>query len=158
MPVILPGRILIRYEIYSFLRLIVDESLDVVAVVGDTVAVNSSETVLSEDEIFLGNLVGTDNQEKNEKQSQNNKTGLGMEKTVKDKAKSKPESQSSQKVNRKVNWCESRSESSESCVVKNTKAVKKLCLVVTLCCFLALGSLFDHSEEYLCVEVTQGGE
>ncbi|GJZ17873.1 thiamine thiazole synthase, chloroplastic-like protein [Tanacetum coccineum] len=34
---------------------------------------------------------GTDNQEKDEKQSQNNKTGLGMEKTVKDKAKSKPE-------------------------------------------------------------------
>ncbi|GKA74720.1 hypothetical protein Tco_0781022 [Tanacetum coccineum] len=32
----------------------------------------------------------TDNQEKDEKQSQNNKTGLGMEKTVKDKAKSKP--------------------------------------------------------------------
>ncbi|GKD71414.1 zinc finger, CCHC-type containing protein [Tanacetum coccineum] len=42
---------------------------------------------------------GTDNQEKDEKQSQNDKTGLGMEKTVKDKAKSKPESQSSQKVN-----------------------------------------------------------
>ncbi|GJS51013.1 hypothetical protein Tco_0624375 [Tanacetum coccineum] len=36
--------------------------------------------------------IRTDNQEKNEKQSQNNKTGLGMEKTVKDKAKSKPES------------------------------------------------------------------
>ncbi|GJZ16544.1 hypothetical protein Tco_0552221 [Tanacetum coccineum] len=36
-----------------------------------------------------------------EKQSQNDKTGLGMEKTVKDKAKSKPKSQSSQKVNRK---------------------------------------------------------
>ncbi|GJT59398.1 hypothetical protein Tco_1002931 [Tanacetum coccineum] len=35
---------------------------------------------------------GTDNQEKDEKQSQNDKTGLGMEKTVKDKAKSKPES------------------------------------------------------------------
>ncbi|GKF72609.1 hypothetical protein Tco_0208723 [Tanacetum coccineum] len=35
-------------------------------------------------------LLGKDNQEKNEKQSQNNKTGLGMEKTVKDKAKSKP--------------------------------------------------------------------
>ncbi|GJT04197.1 reverse transcriptase domain-containing protein [Tanacetum coccineum] len=35
---------------------------------------------------------GTDNQEKNEKQSQNDKTGLGMEKTVKDKAKSKPKS------------------------------------------------------------------
>ncbi|GJY40447.1 hypothetical protein Tco_0427717 [Tanacetum coccineum] len=34
---------------------------------------------------------GTDNQEKDEKQSQNDKTGLGMEKTVKDKAKSKPE-------------------------------------------------------------------
>ncbi|GJT13260.1 hypothetical protein Tco_0860302 [Tanacetum coccineum] len=33
----------------------------------------------------------TDNQEKDEKQSQNDKTGLGMEKTVKDKAKSKPE-------------------------------------------------------------------
>ncbi|GKA20627.1 hypothetical protein Tco_0700616 [Tanacetum coccineum] len=41
---------------------------------------------------------GTDNQEKDEKQSQNDKTGLGMEKIVKDKAKSKPESQSSQKV------------------------------------------------------------
>ncbi|GKA63746.1 RNA-directed DNA polymerase, eukaryota, nucleotide-binding alpha-beta plait domain protein [Tanacetum coccineum] len=35
--------------------------------------------------------------------------GLGMEKTVKDKAKSKPESQSSQKVNRKVNWSKSKS-------------------------------------------------
>ncbi|GJU91179.1 hypothetical protein Tco_1303602 [Tanacetum coccineum] len=46
---------------------------------------------------------GTDNQEKDEKQSQNDKTGLGMEETAKDKAKSKPESQSSQKVNRKVN-------------------------------------------------------
>ncbi|GJS65701.1 hypothetical protein Tco_0680265 [Tanacetum coccineum] len=46
---------------------------------------------------------GTDNQEKDEKQSQNDKTGLGMEKTVKDKAKSKPESQSSQKVKVKVN-------------------------------------------------------
>ncbi|GJT25236.1 reverse transcriptase domain-containing protein [Tanacetum coccineum] len=51
----------------------------------------------------------TDNQEKDEKQSQNDKTGLGMEKTVKDKAKSKPESQSSQKVNRKVNWSKSKS-------------------------------------------------
>ncbi|GJZ64698.1 hypothetical protein Tco_0621119 [Tanacetum coccineum] len=36
---------------------------------------------------------GTDNQEKDEKQSQNDKTRLGMEKTMKDKAKSKPESQ-----------------------------------------------------------------
>ncbi|GKB41529.1 hypothetical protein Tco_0886471 [Tanacetum coccineum] len=54
-------------------------------------------------------MVGTDNQEKDEKQSQNDKTGLGMEKTVKDKAKSKPESQSSQKVNRKVNWSKSKS-------------------------------------------------
>ncbi|GKB99591.1 hypothetical protein Tco_0985728 [Tanacetum coccineum] len=52
---------------------------------------------------------GTDNQEKDEKQSQNDKTRLGMEKTVKDKAKSKPESQSSQKVNRKVNWSKSKS-------------------------------------------------
>ncbi|GJU29590.1 hypothetical protein Tco_1173179, partial [Tanacetum coccineum] len=52
---------------------------------------------------------GTDNQEKDEIQSQNDKTGLGMEKTVKDKAKSKPESQSSQKVNRKVNWSKSKS-------------------------------------------------
>ncbi|GJR84488.1 hypothetical protein Tco_0155273 [Tanacetum coccineum] len=52
---------------------------------------------------------GTDNEEKDEKQSQNDKTGLGMEKTVKDKAKSKPESQSSQKVNRKVNWSKSKS-------------------------------------------------
>ncbi|GJZ24717.1 hypothetical protein Tco_0562176 [Tanacetum coccineum] len=56
----------------------------------------------------LGAL-GTDNQEKDEKQSQNDKTGLGMEKTVKDKAKSKPESQSSQKVNKKVNWLKSKS-------------------------------------------------
>ncbi|GJT95285.1 hypothetical protein Tco_1090803 [Tanacetum coccineum] len=54
-------------------------------------------------------IKGTDNQEKDEKQSQNDKTGLGMEKTVKDKAKSKPESQSSQKVNRKVNWSKSKS-------------------------------------------------
>ncbi|GJS06755.1 putative ribonuclease H-like domain-containing protein [Tanacetum coccineum] len=52
---------------------------------------------------------GTDNQEKDEKQSQNDKTGLGMEKTVKDKAKSKPKSQSSQKVNRKVNGSKSKS-------------------------------------------------
>ncbi|GKC15816.1 hypothetical protein Tco_1012598 [Tanacetum coccineum] len=52
---------------------------------------------------------GTDNQEKDEKQRQNDKTGLGMEKTVKDKAKSKPESQSSQKVNRKVNWSKPKS-------------------------------------------------
>ncbi|GKC36797.1 putative ribonuclease H-like domain-containing protein, partial [Tanacetum coccineum] len=51
----------------------------------------------------------TDNEEKDEKQSQNDKTGLGMEKTMKDKAKSKPESQSSQKVNRKVNWSKSKS-------------------------------------------------
>ncbi|GKE80539.1 hypothetical protein Tco_1550539 [Tanacetum coccineum] len=50
---------------------------------------------------------GTDNQEKDEKQSQNDKTGLGMEKTVKDKAKSKPESQSSQKVN----WSKSKPKS-----------------------------------------------
>ncbi|GJZ92099.1 reverse transcriptase domain-containing protein [Tanacetum coccineum] len=56
-----------------------------------------------------GKKFGTDNQEKDEKQSQNDKTGLGMEKTVKDKAKSKPESQSSQKVNRKVNWSKSKS-------------------------------------------------
>ncbi|GKG04450.1 hypothetical protein Tco_0314837, partial [Tanacetum coccineum] len=34
---------------------------------------------------------GTNNQEKDEKQSQNDKTELGKEKTVKDKAKSKPE-------------------------------------------------------------------
>ncbi|GKF58840.1 hypothetical protein Tco_0172377 [Tanacetum coccineum] len=52
---------------------------------------------------------GTDNQEKDEKQSQNDKTKLGIEKTVKDKAKSKPESQSSQKVNRKVNGSKSKS-------------------------------------------------
>ncbi|GJU32352.1 hypothetical protein Tco_1175941 [Tanacetum coccineum] len=54
-------------------------------------------------------FIGTDNQEKDKKQRQNDKTGLGMEKTVKDKAKSKPESQSSQKVNRKVNWSKSKS-------------------------------------------------
>ncbi|GJU10497.1 retrovirus-related pol polyprotein from transposon TNT 1-94 [Tanacetum coccineum] len=39
-------------------------------------------------------MEGTDNQEKDEKQRQNDKTGLGMEKTVKDKAKSKPENES----------------------------------------------------------------
>ncbi|GJT91035.1 reverse transcriptase domain-containing protein [Tanacetum coccineum] len=59
--------------------------------------------------IASANSCATDNQEKDEKQSQNDKTGLGMEKTVKDKAKSKPESQSSQKVNRKVNWSKSKS-------------------------------------------------
>ncbi|GJQ91506.1 hypothetical protein Tco_0002645 [Tanacetum coccineum] len=53
-------------------------------------------------------ILGTNNQEKDEKQSQNDKTGHGMEKTVKDKAKSKPKSQSSQKVNRKVNWSKSK--------------------------------------------------
>ncbi|GJX97723.1 hypothetical protein Tco_0353521 [Tanacetum coccineum] len=53
--------------------------------------------------------LGTENTEKDEKQSQNDKTRLGMEKTVKDKAKSKPESQSSQKVNRKVNWSKTKS-------------------------------------------------
>ncbi|GJT95026.1 ribonuclease H-like domain-containing protein [Tanacetum coccineum] len=58
---------------------------------------------------WIRNLLRTDNQEKDEKQSQNDKTGLGMEKTVKDKAKSKPKSQSSQKVNRKVNWSRSKS-------------------------------------------------
>ncbi|GJW51040.1 hypothetical protein Tco_0092391 [Tanacetum coccineum] len=58
-------------------------------------------------------IKGTDNQEKDEKQSQNDKTGLGMEKTVKDKAKSKPESQSSQKVNRKVNWSKEKSKSTQ---------------------------------------------
>ncbi|GJS57961.1 hypothetical protein Tco_0652745 [Tanacetum coccineum] len=57
----------------------------------------------------MGTPIGTDNQEKDEKQSQNDKTGLGMERTVKDKAKSKPESQSSQKVNRKVNWSKPKS-------------------------------------------------
>ncbi|GKA17425.1 reverse transcriptase domain-containing protein, partial [Tanacetum coccineum] len=35
-------------------------------------------------------LPGTDNQEKDEKQSQNDKTGLGMEKRGKDKVKTKP--------------------------------------------------------------------
>ncbi|GJR07133.1 hypothetical protein Tco_0530117 [Tanacetum coccineum] len=57
----------------------------------------------SEGVVFLGVLsdwfqsmalrIGTDNEEKDEKQSQDDKTGLGMEKTVKDKAKSKPKSQ-----------------------------------------------------------------
>ncbi|GJY47378.1 hypothetical protein Tco_0436441 [Tanacetum coccineum] len=42
---------------------------------------------------FVSKFLGTDNEEKDEKQSQNDKTGLGMEKTVKDKAKSKPESE-----------------------------------------------------------------
>ncbi|GKB50119.1 hypothetical protein Tco_0900872 [Tanacetum coccineum] len=47
---------------------------------------------------------GTDNQEKDEKQRQNDKTGLGMEKTVKDKAKSKPvKFNSIQKVRPKFN-------------------------------------------------------
>ncbi|GKG10646.1 hypothetical protein Tco_0342046, partial [Tanacetum coccineum] len=40
-------------------------------------------------EVFFERSSGTDNQEKDEKQSQNDKTGLGMEKTVKDKAKKK---------------------------------------------------------------------
>ncbi|GKC54945.1 hypothetical protein Tco_1077690, partial [Tanacetum coccineum] len=51
---------------------------------------------------------GTDNQEKDEKQSQNDKTGLRMEKTVKDKAKSKPKSQL---VKDKVNPSQPRGQS-----------------------------------------------
>ncbi|GJW56465.1 reverse transcriptase domain-containing protein [Tanacetum coccineum] len=47
--------------------------------------------------------MGTDNQEKNEEQSQNNKTGLGMEKTVKDKAKSKPESEGTRSIIQALN-------------------------------------------------------
>ncbi|GJU34499.1 hypothetical protein Tco_1182853 [Tanacetum coccineum] len=43
---------------YLFLRFVVHESLDVVSVIGEIVAVNSSETVLSEDETFLWDLVG----------------------------------------------------------------------------------------------------
>ncbi|GJU67115.1 hypothetical protein Tco_1253374 [Tanacetum coccineum] len=76
------------------------------------ITVKNRYPLLRIDDLFdqlQGSSVGTDNQEKDEKQSQNDKTGLGMEKTVKDKAKSKPESQSSQKVNRKVNWSKSKS-------------------------------------------------
>ncbi|GJS54787.1 hypothetical protein Tco_0628149 [Tanacetum coccineum] len=69
---------------------------------------NNREVLLAE-AVATACYTGTDNQEKDEKQRQNDKTGLGMEKTVKDKAKSKPESQSSQKVNRKVNWSKSKS-------------------------------------------------
>ncbi|GJY30215.1 retrovirus-related pol polyprotein from transposon TNT 1-94, partial [Tanacetum coccineum] len=57
-PIILPGRIFILYERDVFLHLSVDESLGVIAVVGDTVVVNSLEIVLSEDKSFLGDLVG----------------------------------------------------------------------------------------------------
>ncbi|GJU84092.1 retrovirus-related pol polyprotein from transposon TNT 1-94 [Tanacetum coccineum] len=68
------------------------------------------KTLLSNKE-KLNEMAGTDNQEKDEKQSQNEKTGLGMEKTVKDKAKSKPESQSSQLVKVKVNPSQPRGQS-----------------------------------------------
>ncbi|GJZ04764.1 hypothetical protein Tco_0538039 [Tanacetum coccineum] len=64
---------------------------------------------------------GTDITQKDEKQSQNDKTEHGMEKTVKDKAKSKPKNQSSQKVNRKVNWSKSKSTPTWS----NQKKVKE---------------------------------
>ncbi|GJV54522.1 hypothetical protein Tco_1455527 [Tanacetum coccineum] len=53
---------------------------------------------------------GTDNQEKDEKQRQNDKTGLGMEKTVKDKAKSMPESQSSKKKSTEKSTVQSQSQ------------------------------------------------
>ncbi|GJV81834.1 putative reverse transcriptase domain-containing protein, partial [Tanacetum coccineum] len=56
--------------------------------------VNLMHVELGSFDAIIG-LTGTDNQEKDEKQSQNDKTGLGMEKTVKDKAKSKPEIMSS---------------------------------------------------------------
>ncbi|GKC32589.1 hypothetical protein Tco_1039883 [Tanacetum coccineum] len=53
---------------------------------------------------------GTDNQEKDEKQSQNNKTGLEWKETVKDKGQIKAESQSIQeKFNRKVQQVKSKS-------------------------------------------------
>ncbi|GKB07595.1 hypothetical protein Tco_0835879 [Tanacetum coccineum] len=73
-------------------------------------------------------VYGTDNQEKDEKQSQNDKTELRMEKTVKDKAKSKPESQSSQKVNRKVNWVDITEAENASlrARIKTTEAIKKI--------------------------------
>ncbi|GJY17552.1 hypothetical protein Tco_0389043 [Tanacetum coccineum] len=62
---------------------------------------------------ILSFILGIQNdflEKETKKQSQNDKTwDLGMEKTVKDKAKSKPKSQSSQKVNRKVNWSKSKS-------------------------------------------------
>ncbi|GJU91836.1 hypothetical protein Tco_1304259 [Tanacetum coccineum] len=81
-----------------------------VAYKGPTIPTTSPKVVKRKTEVTKDTMpptnngsTGTDNQEKDEKQSQNDKTGLGMEKTVKDKAKSKPESQSSQKVNRKVN-------------------------------------------------------
>ncbi|GKC31260.1 hypothetical protein Tco_1038554 [Tanacetum coccineum] len=49
----------------------------------------SERVKISSTNVRLETIVpGTDNQEKDEKQSQNDKTGLGMEKTVKDKAKS----------------------------------------------------------------------
>ncbi|GJT45915.1 hypothetical protein Tco_0954630 [Tanacetum coccineum] len=67
---------------------------------------------LNEVKSTIVTLQRTDNQEKDEKQSQNDKTRLGMEKTVKDKAKSKPKSQSSQKVNRKVNQVKKSTEKS----------------------------------------------
>ncbi|GJX45773.1 zinc finger, CCHC-type containing protein, partial [Tanacetum coccineum] len=60
---------------------------------------------------------GTDITQKDEKRSQNDKTEHGMEKTVKDKAKSKPKSQSSQKVN----WSKSKSTPTWS----NQKKVKE---------------------------------
>ncbi|GJV58286.1 hypothetical protein Tco_1459291 [Tanacetum coccineum] len=59
-------------------------------------------------------------QEKDEQQRPKTTTKLdsGMEKTVKDKANQKPESQSSQKVNRKVNWSKSKSTTSPRGQVK----------------------------------------
>nr|GEY57570.1 probable inorganic phosphate transporter 1-9 [Tanacetum cinerariifolium] len=47
MPAILPGRVFDLKEIDCFLHLVMDEALDVVAVVGDTLAINSSKNVLS---------------------------------------------------------------------------------------------------------------
>ncbi|GJV54359.1 retrotransposon protein, putative, ty1-copia subclass [Tanacetum coccineum] len=45
----------------------------------------TESSLLCRSGIYHGQPLGTDNQEKDEKQSQNDKTGLGIEKTVKDK-------------------------------------------------------------------------
>ncbi|GJZ99514.1 hypothetical protein Tco_0672065 [Tanacetum coccineum] len=58
MPTMLPGRILVLFEVNPLLSFDLEESLDVVLVVGDTFAVNSLEIILSEDKSFLEDLVG----------------------------------------------------------------------------------------------------
>ncbi|GJV59060.1 zinc finger, CCHC-type, retrotransposon gag domain protein [Tanacetum coccineum] len=71
-------------------------------------------------------LARTNNQEKDEKQSQNDKTGLGMEKTVKDKAKSKPKKSGYHQKDRKPSQNDKTEHGMEKTVKNQGQRPKKV--------------------------------